>query len=361
MRTITAMFDSRADAEAARTRLAAAGVSTDDVSIHDQGTTGLAGDHAAHHEGRGVWESIKSFFSGDEHVYEEGMRRGGHLLTARVDDTLADRAIDILDDDGTVDLDQRSSAWRNEGWSGVPMTTGLAATGAAGAAGWRDADREGTGAAQDYRRDGNLGDRMENGVERATGTGAYGRDYDGDGDRNLGDRVKEGWDKLTGKTTDDTHGLTGAAGTRGTAGMGSDALHGEDVIPLVEERLNVGKREVSRGGVRVRSYVVETPVSEDVRLREEHVDVERRPVTGATGARSGTEGDLFRERVVEARETAEVPVVEKQAVVTEEVAVTRHIDERVERIEDSVRRTEVDVDRLGSDDRRTDRDSDLPR
>lgn len=345
MRTITAMFDSRADAEAARTRLAAAGVSVDDVTIHDQSTTGLAGERTDHHEGRGVWESIKSFFSGDEHVYEEGMRRGGHLLTARVDDSLADRAIDILDDEGTVDLDQRSSAWRSEGWSGGAMTSG--------AAGWRDADRDGTGIGQDYRRRGDLGDRMEDGVERATGTGAHGRDYDGDGDRDLGDKVKEGWDKLTGKTGDDTRGRTGT--------VGSNPARGDEVIPVVEERLNVGKREVSRGGVRVRSYVVETPVSEDVRLREEHVDVERRPVTGASSVRPGTEGDLFRERTVEARETAEVPMVEKQAVVTEEVAVTRHVDERVEHVQDTVRRTEVDVDRLGDDDCLTDRDPDLRR
>ncbi|HEX8062397.1 MAG TPA: DUF2382 domain-containing protein [Allosphingosinicella sp.] len=52
----------------------------------------------------------------------------------------------------------------------------------------------------------------------------------------------------------------------------------EERIPIVEEELRVGKREVERGGARVRSYVTETPVSEQVNLREEHVSVERRPV-----------------------------------------------------------------------------------
>jgi stress response protein YsnF len=52
----------------------------------------------------------------------------------------------------------------------------------------------------------------------------------------------------------------------------------EDAIPVIEERLLIGKREVNRGSVRVRSYIVEEPVREPVQLREERVEVERRPV-----------------------------------------------------------------------------------
>ena len=59
--------------------------------------------------------------------------------------------------------------------------------------------------------------------------------------------------------------------TRGTGGR-------DEVIPLTEEQLKVGKRDVSHGRVRVRSYVVEEPVEEQVNLRQEHVHVERRPV-----------------------------------------------------------------------------------
>ncbi len=53
----------------------------------------------------------------DAHAYAEGLRRGGTLVTARVDDTLTERATDILDREGTVDMDQREGAWRGEGWS----------------------------------------------------------------------------------------------------------------------------------------------------------------------------------------------------------------------------------------------------
>jgi hypothetical protein len=35
----------------------------------------------------------------------------------------------------------------------------------------------------------------------------------------------------------------------------------DEVIPVAEEELHVGKRDVSHGRVRIRSYVVEGPVS----------------------------------------------------------------------------------------------------
>ena len=113
----------------------------------------------------------------------------------------------------------------------------------------------------------------------------------------------------------------------------------------MEEELQVGKRQVERGGVRVRSRVIERPVEEVVRLREERVRVERRPVN-----RPVTEADLraFREGTIEVIEQAEEPVVSKQARVIEEVAVGKDVAERTETVRDTVRRTEVDVEETGS-------------
>ena len=31
-----------------------------------------------------------------------------------------DRILDILDDEGTVDMDAREESWRAEGWTGLP-------------------------------------------------------------------------------------------------------------------------------------------------------------------------------------------------------------------------------------------------
>jgi uncharacterized protein (TIGR02271 family) len=95
--------------------------------------------------------------------------------------------------------------------------------------------------------------------------------------------------------------------------------------------------------VRIRSYVVERPVSEQVSLREEHVAVERRPVSGTTQA--GTiSGDPFQERTIEVEERGEEAVVSKEARVVEEVVVRKEAEQRTETISDTVRRTEVDVE-----------------
>jgi uncharacterized protein (TIGR02271 family) len=140
---------------------------------------------------------------------------------------------------------------------------------------------------------------------------------------------------------------TGAA-TPQTRAVGSERLdeseHAER-IPLVEETLRVGKREVNRGSVRVRSYVVEEPVHEEVRLREEHVNVERRPVNEpARAVVRGSPEDLLQERTIEVSETAEQAVVGKEARVTEQVVVDKSINERVESIDDTVRRTKVEIE-----------------
>jgi uncharacterized protein (TIGR02271 family) len=121
-------------------------------------------------------------------------------------------------------------------------------------------------------------------------------------------------------------------------------LNGRDeVIPVAEEELHVGKREVNRGRVRLHSRVIERPVQEQVTLREERVDVERRPVSGTTQA-GALGGDPFQERTIEVEERGEEAVVSKEARVVEEVVVRKEADQRTETISDTVRKTEVDVE-----------------
>ncbi|MDB5196897.1 MAG: hypothetical protein JWP88_1268 [Flaviaesturariibacter sp.] len=123
------------------------------------------------------------------------------------------------------------------------------------------------------------------------------------------------------------------------------------VIPRMEEHLEVGKRTEERGGVRVRSRIVEKPVEEHVRLREEHVRVERQPVN-----RPVSEGERanLQSRDIELTERAEVPVVNKEARVVEEVRVSKEVTERDQTIRDTVRHTEVDVDKLNRTETRND-------
>ena len=86
------------------------------------------------------------------------------------------------------------------------------------------------------------------------------------------------------------------------------------------------------------------PVNEQVTLREEHVDVERRPVDRAVG---DADIDAFQEGTFEVRERSEEAVVDKQARVTEEIRVRKDVDQRTETVQDTVRRTDVDVEQLG--------------
>jgi uncharacterized protein (TIGR02271 family) len=114
-------------------------------------------------------------------------------------------------------------------------------------------------------------------------------------------------------------------------------------IPVVQEELKVGKRAVLRGGVRVYSRVIDEPVEENVRLREEKVSVERTPAN-----RASTEGDLRpgQERVFEVKEYAEEPIVSKSSRVVEDVRIRKDATERTETVRDTLRRTEVDVENL---------------
>ncbi len=285
-RLVTAFFDSRTDAEEAISRLHAAGVARDGIRLtpseQDTGTSSGTGTQSFPEASNSLWESLRDLFLPDEdrHTYAEGLRRGGYLVSVQASDADYERVIDILDDEGTIDIDERSSSWRSEGWTGTS-------------------------------------DVLSGSTANLT-TGASG--------------------------TSSTATSTGSALGATSVNTSSERVSGRDeVIPVAEEELHVGKRDVSHGRVRVRSYVVERPVSEQVSLREEHVAVERRPVSGTT--QTGTlGGDPFQERTIEVEERGEEAVVSKEARVVEEVMVRKEADQRTETISDTVRKTEVDVE-----------------
>ena len=78
---------------------------------------------------------------------------------------------------------------------------------------------------------------------------------------------------------------------------------------MVEEELRVGKRDVDQGGVKVKSHVVETPVTEDVSLKQERVSVERRPVNRPLSANERA----FQDRTIEVEQRGQEAVVSKEA------------------------------------------------
>lgn len=138
----------------------------------------------------------------------------------------------------------------------------------------------------------------------------------------------------------DVDGGTAASSANGYASTTGDATQKAEVI---EENLQVGKRTEQTGGVRLRSRIVERPVEASVRLREEHVTVQRTPVN-----RPATEADFtaFKEGEIELTESAERAVVAKEAHVVEEVSLGKQVTEREEVIRDTVRNTEVDIEQI---------------
>ena len=291
-RTITALFDSRSEAEEARTRLTQSSIDADNVRILDQSSSSSSGGSEGG-SGGGFWASVKEAFlpEEDRHAYEEGVRRGGYLLCASVDENRADEAIRLLEESNSIDFDERQEQWRGDGWPGFQGT---------------------------QTRQGIAGEQFSGG---------------------FGDKQE----------TAGFAGQQAASDFTGTE-QRSSAVE-EERIPIVEEQLKVGKREYQRGGARVRSYIEEVPVHEQVTLREEHVSVERRPVDQPISERNLRDSDLLRERDITMTETAEEAVVGKVAEVREELVVRKTAEQRTEQIDDTVRHTEVEVEegRSGED------------
>jgi uncharacterized protein (TIGR02271 family) len=278
--TITALFDKPAEAQAAQAKLVAAGIPQSAIKlVQGAQTARTSGSYDYHKDEGGFWGSLKDFFMPEEdrYAYSEGLSRGGTLLTVQTDQARLETAYDILEQNGSVDLDQREASWRKEGWGGYSATGGTTA---------------------------------------ATG----------------------GTTAATGATAGTSGAATYASGERSAAGA---TAGGKDYIPVVEERLNVGKRVAESGRVRVRSYVVEKPVEEQVTLRDETVHVDRRPVDRAPTA---ADEALFENRVIEATEMREQAVVNKDARVVEEVGIHKDAGQRTETVTDKVRRTEVEVE-----------------
>lgn len=143
-------------------------------------------------------------------------------------------------------------------------------------------------------------------------------------------------------------------GSRGYAGRADSSRDntgnagrttGEQVIPVVAEELEVGKRQVERGGVRIYSHVVSQPVSESVKLHNERVVVDRQAVD-----RPATEGDFTPDpQTIEVRAMGEEAVVGKRSRVVEEIRVGKEGSDRTEQINETVRHTEVDVEQTNAE------------
>jgi uncharacterized protein (TIGR02271 family) len=116
-----------------------------------------------------------------------------------------------------------------------------------------------------------------------------------------------------------------------------------DPVALVEEQLAVGKREVERGRVVVRTRVEERDEVAEVELQQEEVTVERVPrgVPVETMPAEREEDGVLIVPVVEER-----MIVTKQLILKEEIRITRHRRTELVREPVRLRSEQVEIERL---------------
>ncbi len=114
--SVTAFFDDRTHADRARADLLAAGFRDEDIVLKAVEQTAAETVSRSHREG--VLRSLIDIFvfmpPPDQLTYAEALQRGGVALAVRTPSEGYERAIDILDRDGAVNLDEREAAWRSE-------------------------------------------------------------------------------------------------------------------------------------------------------------------------------------------------------------------------------------------------------
>jgi len=308
-KTLIALFDTRTEAQEALSALNRDGFSSTNARIsssedHDSLSSGharisssedpgLEGEGVELHRSErmqssegGLGEAVARFLGldDDDGTYGEAVRRGGFVLTVDLaDDAEADRAQAILYRHNPVDIDERVEQWRQSGWE-KPLRA-------------------------------------------------------------------QPEDRFVHPLPENDMSLTGGAAVASSRGVGDTEVtdgepateDGRRVIPVVEEQLVVGKREVRSGGIRIITRTTEKPVEAIVSLREEHATVIRRPVD-----RPVTDADTaFEDRTIEISEAVEEAVVSKTARVVEEVAIGKEVSEREEIVKDTVRKTDIHVQQVG--------------
>jgi uncharacterized protein (TIGR02271 family) len=307
--TLISVFEDRKDAEHAKDDLLAAGFSGEQVRVSKGDSTGITdsvtGRSASDTHDEGFGSGIKHFFQSifgtdnSEYAqkYTDAVSRGHHVLTIIASDEVeVERAADIVERHGPVDIDEKHAEWAGGAPTAQPESMRMSGAGG-------------------MQQSAPLSQQSEAAPSQRPGSPQQEGSLTGSSQQGA---------SLTGSQQRDTSTTT--------------------AIPVVQEQLKVGKREVQRGGVRVFSHVVATPVNETIGLREEHVNVERHAVDEPISPNDAT---AFREQTIELRETAEEPVVEKSARVVEEVVVGKEVTERDVEISDTIRHTEVEVEGIG--------------
>jgi len=169
-------------------------------------------------------------------------------------------------------------------------------------------------------------------------------------------RYDEAWDILhrygaynrdtmdASQATSAVHGTSASHTTAATTGVPNRTAGGTS-MRLHEEQLDVNKRPVEAGEVKVRKEVVTEKKTVEVPVQREEVVIQRHPATGRASSADIRPGEEIRIPVSE-----EQVDVQKRTVATEEVNVGKRKVQDTERVSADVRKEQVKVEREGNPD-----------
>ena len=374
--TVIGIFKNSTEAQNAREHLLKNGFSHNNVDVASRSESTYSDENRSDKDqdfGDRISNFFSNLFSDEDEVsrYSKAAAHGTVVTVHAQTKEEAEAAADILDDYGAMDVDEYAAEDR-------PDVTGSTATGYG---------------ASEINRTGSSDSTFDSGRVSPVGTSADSdfSDTDSDLSRNTGTYAgtdaditsrNMDTDRMTGADRTESPGIyTGRDSAYTNPDMDTDRRNRMDAksdsditnrnldsdrigdrdntrIPIIEEKLNVGKKEVQTGGKRLHSRIVERPVEEAIRLREEHVRVERNPAD-----RAASEEDItnFKEGTVEITEKKEVPVVNKEARVVEDVNIYKDVDEKQEVVKETLRTTRVDEDEMTASNKDRDENDDADR
>jgi len=299
---LVAIYPTLEEARRVSDRLLAEGLNPADVRLTDASSTQVAGDAPREpHHGGGFfdWLFASDVPDYDRNRYSSYLNENRAAVSVRAaDQHWHDRIIAIMEEFNPLDIEEDGRAVTTE-----RSTTDTAAFGAT------SVPVAGTTARTD------LGTSARSDLGRTART-----DYAATARTDLGATAR----------TD--------MNTRAQADTRTDMnREREEVIPVVKEELEVGKRATERR-YRVKSYIIEHPVEKQTTVRDERVEIEHRPISQT--------GDLRmpQERTIEVVERHEEPFAEKRVTGAEEIVVRKETVERPETVRGTVRETKVEVE-----------------
>ena len=309
-KTVVAIYNSMNEVQNAKNQLLNNGFSSNDIDI----SSGNAYPANSDSEESGVSRFFRNLFGNNDDKRERYLKvaEQNYLITVHAhSDEEAQKATKLLDDYGAIDVDenyQKNFFGRKDKDYYDARNETLAATDS----GYKNSN-------ENYEHTHGNYSRADENLE-STGEGYLARN-------NKVDDKNEEYDARE-KRND-------------------NLVENNKTIPIIEENITIGKKEVGTGGVRIRSRIVEKPIEENLRLREEHIHVERNKVD-----RQATEDELknFKNQTVELTANREIPDVQKTSKVVEEVSLGKQVNHRDEIVRDKVRTTQVDVEDINSDD-----------